>query len=289
MPRPLLDAMDEAGTPISALRCLQFRLRDESSANLRWPLRDELEEKGYVAAISRKSLSRLLRHPKFRPNWPQFVDARRVLRRICDTMIAAGRLRFDPTDYELETVIERLVAQATPALGKTLEHLLLRIGDGDLVLPKELRSKNLQRSVAAHFEPVQVDRGRIQDHLQILQKTKRILSVAIDKRIYYVVNPNMVNPVPQWDETARKLFYRGKTVTTFNRHPAWNQTAVLCSFQRSGWSQATDVSVENKSGEDAKNAVRQAVKRLNDRQTALRFTLVGNGVGVSWAPAAKPA
>jgi hypothetical protein len=289
MPRPLLDAMDEAGTPISALRCLQFRLRDESSANLRWPLRDELEEKGYVAAISRKSLSRLLRHPKFRPNWPQFVDARRVLRRICDTMIAAGRSRFDPTDSELETVIERLVAQATPALGKKLEQLLLRIGDGDLVLPEELRSKNLQHSVAAWFEPVQVDRGRIQSQLQILKKTKHILSVVVDKRLYYVTNPDMVDPVPLWDEIARKLFYLGKPVTAFNKHPAWNQAEVLSSFQRSGWRQTINVSFGNKSGEDEKNALRQAVKELNKRQSVLQFTLVGNGSGVSWTLAAKPA
>jgi hypothetical protein len=80
--------------------------------------------------------------------------------------------------------------------------------------------------------------------------------------------------VPVWEETARRLLFRGQVCKQFRR-PAKNQETVLAAFQEENWPNAIDDPLP-----DGKLA--RTVESLNDRLQHIKFNLNGAGTGVSW-------
>jgi hypothetical protein len=90
------------------------------------------------------------------------------------------------------------------------------------------------------------------------------------------VAPGTARAVPQWDETARRLTFRGHVCKTY-RQPAPDQVRVLTTFQEDGWPEAIDDPLSD-------GKIAQTVESLNRRLNHIRFRLNGAGTGVIWEP-----
>ena len=89
--------------------------------------------------------------------------------------------------------------------------------------------------------------------------------------------------IPQWDDDARQLKWRGVIIKKF-RHDAANQRAVLQAFQDQVWpSRITDL-LRVVAGFRRKNRLRETVKSLNRslHGTGIRFRMDGTTRGVFW-------
>lgn len=90
---------------------------------------------------------------------------------------------------------------------------------------------------------------------------------------------------PQWDATARVLWWEGTVVKHF-KVPAANQELVLAAFQEEGWPPSIYDPLQPAPGIDAKRRLHDTINRLNrnQRQRLLRFFGNGNGQAIRWAP-----
>ena len=97
--------------------------------------------------------------------------------------------------------------------------------------------------------------------------------------------------VPQWDDDARELRYRGKVVRVVKRpKQAYNIVTILRAFQEAGWPPRIDDPHGRKPSDETR---RRDVSNLNAGldTTVMKFACDGNGTGFLWrriAPA-KPA
>lgn len=90
---------------------------------------------------------------------------------------------------------------------------------------------------------------------------------------------------PRWDEDARELTWGGQVVKRF-RTPARSQELVLAAFEESGWPARVDDPLPRLAGEDPRQRLHDAIRRLNGNQLAarrLRFHGDGTGEGVAWS------
>lgn len=90
---------------------------------------------------------------------------------------------------------------------------------------------------------------------------------------------------PQWDATARILWWEGEVVKHF-KVPAANQELVLSAFQEEGWPPSIYDPLQPAPGIDAKRRLHDTINRLNRNQhhRLLRFFGNGNGQAIRWAP-----
>lgn len=90
---------------------------------------------------------------------------------------------------------------------------------------------------------------------------------------------------PQWDATARVLWWEGEVVKHF-KVPAANQELVLSAFQEEGWPPSIYDPLQPAPGIDAKRRLHDTINRLNrnQRHRRLRFFGNGNGQAICWAP-----
>ncbi|VTT96505.1 Uncharacterized protein OS=Rhodopirellula maiorica SM1 GN=RMSM_05735 PE=4 SV=1 [Gemmataceae bacterium] len=90
---------------------------------------------------------------------------------------------------------------------------------------------------------------------------------------------------PRWDPDARVLSRGGEVVKRF-RTPARSQELVLAAFEESGWPSRIDDPLPRLAGEDPRQRLHDAIRRLNGNQLSarrLRFHGDGTGEGISWS------
>lgn len=90
--------------------------------------------------------------------------------------------------------------------------------------------------------------------------------------------------IPQWDEEARELRYRGKVVRTVRRpKQARSIVTILQEFEAAGWPRRIDDPIQHRSSDESR---RRDVYSLNtglDTST-IKFACDGNRTGITWAP-----
>lgn len=92
-------------------------------------------------------------------------------------------------------------------------------------------------------------------------------------------------PVPHWDPLTRALFWGGEVVKRF-RTLARSQELVLAAFEECGWVPRIDDPLPRARGEDPRQRLHDAIRRLNGNQLSapgLRFFGDGTGEGVCWS------
>ncbi|WP_439628847.1 hypothetical protein [Gemmata sp.] len=90
---------------------------------------------------------------------------------------------------------------------------------------------------------------------------------------------------PRWDPEARVLT-RGDEVVKRFRTPARSQEIILAAFEESGWPPRIDDPLPRLAGDDPRQRLHDAIRRLNGNQLSarrLRFHGDGTGEGVSWS------
>ncbi len=88
---------------------------------------------------------------------------------------------------------------------------------------------------------------------------------------------SLAREVPAWEETARRLLFRGQVCKHFKK-PAPDQETVITAFQEEGWPDAIDDPLQP-------GKLARTVESLNKRLRHIRFRLNGAGTGVCWHPA----
>lgn len=88
---------------------------------------------------------------------------------------------------------------------------------------------------------------------------------------------------PTWDE-SRHLLLWGTRLLKRLRREAETQRAVLAAFEAVGWTERIDDPLEAEPDLDAKERLRETVKRLNRglAEGTIRFHTDGTGRGVRW-------
>jgi hypothetical protein len=89
--------------------------------------------------------------------------------------------------------------------------------------------------------------------------------------------------VPKWDGELRELRLGEWVVKRFNQ-PAPDQEAIFASFEEEGWPRHMDDPLPPREGQDAKERLHGAIKRLNRGQKPrlIRFMGDGQGTGIRW-------
>jgi len=93
-----------------------------------------------------------------------------------------------------------------------------------------------------------------------------------------------VGAIPFYDRDLRELWARGQRVKNL-KQPAPDQDAILSSFEEVGWPRRIDDPLPRKpGGQDPKLRLRDAIKRLNQRQNPhlVHFRGDGRGQGIIW-------
>jgi hypothetical protein len=101
--------------------------------------------------------------------------------------------------------------------------------------------------------------------------------------------------MPTWDGQRRELRWGDEVIKRF-RQPAASQECILAAFEEQGWPPRIDDPLPRRSGQNAKQHLRDTVKNLNRHQhgTRILFETDGTGRGVLWRlvprsyPAATP-
>jgi hypothetical protein len=87
--------------------------------------------------------------------------------------------------------------------------------------------------------------------------------------------------VPRWDDDGRTLYFDGKEIKKFRRHPAPNQTELLTAFEEEGW----PPTIPDPFTDPQK--LEQTIWDINKRLPpgTIRFRGDGTGEGVTWEKA----
>src|SRR5262249_40324421 len=94
----------------------------------------------------------------------------------------------------------------------------------------------------------------------------------------------LIGEIPFYNRDMHELRVRGQLVKNL-KQPAPDQDAILSSFEELGWPRRIDDPLPRKpSGQDPKLRLRDAIKRLNQRQNPhlVHFRGDGRGQGIIW-------
>jgi hypothetical protein len=168
------------------------------------------------------------------------------------------------------------VGQPVPALEDALCRLKSQfpIFDG---LDTDLSNESVLRT---HYLPF----GAARDDLYSSRRNK---VAAIEQEIQVRLgrgspNKGRYNDRPRWDRDQRKLLYRGNTVKEIRSLKiAKNVVKILNAFEEDCWPSRVDDPLAS-SADGAR--LRDAIRRLNEGLTKLRFSADGSGKGVCWNP-----
>lgn len=112
--------------------------------------------------------------------------------------------------------------------------------------------------------------------------------VELIERIAEDIRRCLAEQKPEWDPTARQLWYRGELAREY-RHTASRQEAIIRAFDDAGWPELVENPFRDPQGKPDKHALKQTVTDFNRANAAVRLIIRGANVGwVSSATSNSP-